>query len=132
MWRQLSIIVEHLRSILIHFRSSKQFGAYCIYYVTYMRVFLSILLAVLHPNLVWLCFCWNWKEKLEITLILSDIYFPQNKAIDNEGQFYGQFYIQTWSCYVFVGIKNNINVISNFFRTSEENLPNLKRGRSWG
>ena len=30
MWRQLSTIVGHLRSILIHFRCSKQFGAYCI------------------------------------------------------------------------------------------------------
>ena len=28
-WRQLSTIVEHLRSILIHFWCSKQFGAYC-------------------------------------------------------------------------------------------------------
>ena len=31
MWRQLSTIVWHLRSILIHFRCSKQFGAYCIH-----------------------------------------------------------------------------------------------------
>ena len=30
MWRQSSTIVGHLRSILIHFRCSKQFGAYCI------------------------------------------------------------------------------------------------------
>ena len=29
MWRQLSTIVGHLRSILIHFQSAKQFGAYC-------------------------------------------------------------------------------------------------------
>ena len=52
---------------------------------------------------------------------MSEIYLPQNKAVDIKGQFYGQFYTQNWSGYVFVGIKNNINVISNFFRTSEEN-----------
>ena len=65
---------------------------------------------------------------------MSDIYIylPQNKAVDIKGQFYGQFYIPSWSGYVFVGIKNNINVISNFFRTSEENLPNLKRGAKLG
>ena len=41
MWRQLSTIVGHLRSIFIHFRCSKQFGAYC----TFGSVFFFILLS---------------------------------------------------------------------------------------
>ena len=40
MWRQLSTILGHLRSILMHFRCSKQFGAYCIVsFYTFYRVF---------------------------------------------------------------------------------------------
>ena len=36
MWRHLSTIVGHLRSILIHFRCSKQFGAYCSFDSVYL------------------------------------------------------------------------------------------------
>ena len=40
MWRHLNTIVRHLRSILIHFRCSKQFGAYCICQYFHSKLFI--------------------------------------------------------------------------------------------
>ena len=58
MWRQLSTIVVHLSSILIHFRCSKQFGAYCTnMFSTSLAHLLEVIVEVLY-------FLTDWNDEL--------------------------------------------------------------------